>query len=329
MKKLRRSFIDLLILLNDSCFHTGDELGKSLNITRAAVWKLVNQLKMYGIDIYSERGKGYCLSTPTLFLDEKKIEKLLKSYGYEIKVDVYLDVDSTNTYLQKQTNTSQISLCMAEKQTHGRGRLQRSWVSPFAKNLYYSCSYPFCQDVAQLSGLSLLVSLVVVNTLKQFGIKQGLTVKWPNDVLYKGKKISGVLIDLSAQAYADALAIIGIGINVNMLDDAGQIDQLWISMQQILGHYIDRNLLCIALTKILISHLQKFNAKGFTSFLEEWSSLHCLHQEEVMVYRGVEKIIGVVNGVDELGQLLLQVKNGDILKINSGEVKIRKKSLHD
>ena len=122
----------------------------------------------------------------------------------------------------------------------GVGRFARHWHAPFADNLYFSMSHTFEHDISQLSGLSLVVGLTTLQTISSFGVDD-LQVKWPNDVLYKGQKLSGNLLEISAEAHHLARVIISIGINVNMAHNTScAINQPWCSMQQITGDLIDK-----------------------------------------------------------------------------------------
>lgn len=321
IKKVQASLIDIVNQLADGEYHDGTAIGQSLNITRSAVWKTIKKLTRYHIKIDSIKGKGYALREPISLLDLKKIKK---SHPSIFTIHLFETIDSTNEYLKKIKNVKQPVFCLAEHQTQGKGRFNRKWYSPFGQNIYLSCRFPFKKDVSELAGLSLVVGLVVRKTLKQFGLDDRLKVKWPNDIYYDNKKLSGVLIEIQAESH-DGIshAIIGIGINVNLLSsNATQISQPWISMRKILNQMIDRNLICRLLIQHLIENLNEFEAKGFSPFMDEWMLADCLMNKTIMLRNLKEKLKGTVRGINHQGQLLLQLNDGSIKALSSGDATI-------
>lgn len=316
-KKLNKHLIKIVTILNDYQYHDGSTLGEKLKITRSAVWKIIKKLQHYGIQMDSVKGKGYALLEPLTLLNAAKIKKNIEHNS--IDIHLFESIHSTSDYLKTVNQHKKIVISLAEQQTKGRGRLQREWYSPFGKNIYFSCLYHFHKDVSELAGLSLVVSLAVFNTLKSYGLGDLLRVKWPNDIIYDNKKLSGSLIDVQAETHGVSHVVIGIGINVNMLNEEANISQAWTSMQKILGRSIDRNALCIQLINQLMSHLNKFNAHGFSHFLDEWMESDCLIHQGITLQNLAEKVHGKVAGVSEHGHLLLQLANGTIQTFSSGD----------
>jgi BirA family transcriptional regulator, biotin operon repressor / biotin---[acetyl-CoA-carboxylase] ligase len=216
---------------------------------------------------------------------------------------------------------------VAEHQTGGKGRLGRGWHSPFGRNIYLSCLYPFHKDITELAGLSLLVSLAILRTLEQFGIHDNVTVKWPNDVICSGKKISGTLIELQAESHGASQAVIGIGLNVNMLiDEKRQISQSWTSMRRLTGKYLDRNLVCAALMNTLLDYLRRFERQGFAAFSDEWLAAEGMMGKSVIIKTGSETKTGIMSGINMQGHLLLKLDDGRTQAFSSGDTSIVKKS---
>jgi len=325
IKKLQSNFIRLVRILSDGCYHDGNSLGKTLNMTRSAVWKAIKKLEKYQIEIKSNKGKGYALASPLQLLDPDVIKQHCQSPS--IILDVFESIDSTNDYLKAINTIEKAIFCIAEEQTKGKGRLNRPWVSPFGKNIYFSCRYPFNKDVSALAGLSLVVGLAVVKTLQSYGISDKLQVKWPNDVYYDYKKLSGILLEIQAESH-DCMshAIIGVGINVNLLDDKA-ITQSWTSMHKILGHTVDRNLLCARLINYLLPYLKWFDEQGLAPFLAEWMESDCLLHKEITLKSVRNEITGIVRGVNAVGHLLVELADGRVCAFSSGEVTIVKDNL--
>lgn len=321
MKKLSPNLIQITSILSDLNYHNGDSIGSKLGITRSAVWKSIKKLEEYGIEISSIKNKGYQLKEPLLLIDKVKIENEIANPN--IEVQVFENIDSTNNYLKKTLNPDKRKVCFAETQTGGRGRMGRFWHSPFGQNIYMSYSYPFKKDVSELNGLSLAVGIACLNAIKEIGITAPIMLKWPNDGMYMGQKFMGNLIELHSESYGQSIATIGIGINVNMLLDSEVITQAWTSLKKITGEFVNRNHLCIALIHNLNATLEQFSKYGLREFLSQWQQLDFLYNQEIKLNNG--EYSGIAKGINEQGNLLLQLKNGQIQAFSSGEASINSK----
>jgi len=321
-KKLSMNLKKLVAILNDGQYHDGTCIGKKLKITRSAVWKIIQKLESYDITIQSIKGKGYALAEPLILLDKKLIQKNL--IQKDIKIIIFERIDSTNAYLKLHTKNNNIYVCFAEHQFNGKGRLDRIWHSPFGLNLYCSCSYTFHKDMSELSGLSLVVSLAVRATLQAY-LPASLKIKWPNDILYDHKKLSGILIEVNAESNGSSTAIIGIGINVNMISKKiDAILQPWISLRAISNQYIDRNALAASLINILLQYLTLFNLHGLKYFQQEWKLSDVLFNKNITLLHANTATTGRAIGINAHGLLLLKMKNNVIQAFSSGEVSVKK-----
>ncbi|OGT36493.1 MAG: biotin--[acetyl-CoA-carboxylase] ligase [Gammaproteobacteria bacterium RIFCSPHIGHO2_12_FULL_37_14] len=326
LKKTNLNLSHLVYLLNKSGYHNGISLGRDLGISRAAVCKLIQKLKDYDIQIDSVKKKGYALLEPLILLDRIKIQEYLMTT--DITIDLFERLSSTNDYLKLLDHSGNPRICLAEQQTHGRGRLARRWHSPFAQNIYFSCIYYFEKDISELAGLSLIVSLAVVTMLKHFQLSD-VQIKWPNDVFYNGQKLSGSLIEIEAETHGICRAIIGIGININMLNDqGGNISQEWTSMRIITKQYMDRNKICALLIDTLFAYLKKFSTHGLSIFQHEWQSVDLLFNKIVNLKNGTQDYTGRVTGINHLGNLLLEIRHGTIKAFSSGDTSIVKPGLY-
>lgn len=320
MKELHPNLIKIAGFLSNCEYHSGDDLGKSLAITRSAVWKAIKKLEHYGIQINSMKGKGYVLTEPLVLLDRQYIKKHLRiTDPNDIDIKVFASLASTNDYLHQHPNKkNKISICLAETQTQGRGRLGRSWLSPFGKNIYFSCRYSFQKDVSELAGLSLITGLAILKTLRQCGIANDLAVQWPNHIVWQSKKLAGSLIEMVAEANGHCDAIIGIGINVNLRHADTAFP--WSSMTQALGKYVNRNEVCALLASILIEYLTLFSERGFEAFKKEWLTNDYLVNQLVSLSSPKEKIQGLVLGINDYGHLLLQTADQTIRTCTTGDI---------
>lgn len=262
---------------------------------------------------------------PLILLKQDKIKQYL--IDDHIKLEIFENITSTNDYLKSMTITEPIQICLAEQQAQGRGRLGRKWYSPFGENIYMSYLYTLQKDINELAGLSMVATLAVMKTLKFYGILDHLVVKWPNDVIYKNKKLAGALVDVKANVQRMSKVIIGIGLNVNTLQVSNPFSQGWTSMRKILGKYIDRNVLSANLINHLTKYLAQFNQHGFSYFIDEWMQVEFLLNKTITVENFNKKIKGVVVGINNQGQLMLQLPSGNIQSFSSGDTTIMKKKI--
>ncbi len=315
----------VLSMLADGKFHSGQALGKALGVSRSAIWKQIKLIEESGIEVYSIKGRGYRIPGGLDLLDRLLIDEALEPVvRKELKhIALNLVIPSTNAMaVEAVYRDGHGSLYLAEQQTAGRGRRGRSWASPFASNLYFSLTWQFNNGAAALEGLSLAVGIALIRGLKQLGIDD-VQVKWPNDLLWRGKKLAGVLLEMSGDAAGECFVVIGVGINVRMPEAAAEdIDQPWTDLQQALGVAPSRNKLLAELMNQLVPMLEQFSSEGFAPFKEEWQALNAHSDQQVSLNVGNRQEQGVCRGVDHAGALLLEV-GGEVQAFHGGEVSVR------
>ncbi|BAP41908.1 biotin-[acetyl-CoA-carboxylase] synthetase [Pseudomonas sp. StFLB209] len=313
--------LTLLRLLADGAFHSGQVLGDELGISRSAVWKQLQQLQAeLGVELHKVRGRGYRLASALSLHDEQAIKNSGLPQGWS--VIVHESLDSTNAEAARliALGATMPTVVVAERQTAGRGRRGRKWVSPFAENLYFSLLLRIEGGMRQIEGLSLMVGLAVVEVLREFGVKEA-GLKWPNDVLSGRRKLAGILLELMGDPADVCHVVIGIGINVNM-QACSEVDQSWTSVRLEAGALCDRNHLAARLAGRLQELLQRHQQEGFSVFQAEWERNHLWQGREVTLLSGADRTEGVVLGIDELGALRLDV--GGIEKsFSGGELSLR------
>ncbi|WP_299182207.1 bifunctional biotin--[acetyl-CoA-carboxylase] ligase/biotin operon repressor BirA [uncultured Neptuniibacter sp.] len=317
----------LLSILADGKFHSGRELGEEIGISRSAIWKHIRRLEEGGLEIYSVKGRGYRVPGGLELLDvDRVVAGLLPSVASDIDdINLRLTIPSTNEFAMKECQIEDCHgrLYMAEQQTAGRGRRGRTWVSPFARNLYFSLVWRFEQGAAALEGLSLLVGLSIVKALEKQGIS-GVELKWPNDLLYRGQKLAGILLEVNGEASGQCQVVIGVGINVEMpRDQADSIDQPWIDLKTIAGKVLNRNHLLAEILNELVQGLRDFERNGFIGLVDEWQSYHAMQEQVIVLQVGGKLIEGVCQGVDSSGALLLETAAG-VQAFHGGEVSIQR-----
>lgn len=233
-------------------------------------------------------------------------------------------IDSTNQYLLERVNTlSSGESCLAECQTAGRGRRGKPWVSPFGCQLILSMYWRLEQGMAAAMGLSLAVGVAVVEALESLGYP-GVELKWPNDLYYQGRKLAGILVEMSGSAGASCHLVIGVGLNLAMPSREGEkIDQAWSELRHIQPELVDRNELAACVLLHLQQAMQTFEQTGLASFVESWNRLDHFAGQPVKLLMGEQVIRGIARGIDERGALRLETEEG--LKFYlGGELSLRR-----
>ncbi len=318
----------LLTLLQDGHCHSNESLSQSMKIAPLAILQIIQYWQHRGIEIQLVRGKGFCIPNGLCFLDKIKIlNQLMPNTLKQCDDLICLDqVESTNDYLLKRVSFKKpkILACFAEEQTQGKGRFnQRSWISPYANNIYHSLLWYFEKDPNELAGLSLAVAVFVTRALKKLGIHQGLELKWPNDILWCSQKLCGILIQMQARAHSYCAVVIGIGINTRLTTQK-DLDRPITSTEDILNQATDRNQLAALLVNELVSGLQQFELYGLKNILNEWQSLDSCRGKMVKLEGSRQEVIGQMVGISDQGQLLLKNAHGSLTAYSSGEVSLKK-----
>lgn len=255
-------------------------------------------------------------------MDEQALRSLLslefeQSLG---KIQIFDEIDSTNSESLRQIQSGSIEnrAIIANTQTAGRGRRGRQWLSPKNAGVYLSLTRHFSMEANALQALSLVTAISVLDVLQKLGA-QGLQLKWPNDVLFEGKKLAGILLELQ-QKDALSFVVFGVGVNIELsAEAAGSIDRPVIDLSSIIDEPPARIVLLAALLNKLCLNLSKYERSGFASFEERWNSLDCYRMSDIEIQNGETVLTGKSLGVDSEGSLLLETEQG-IQSINSGEV---------
>jgi BirA family biotin operon repressor/biotin-[acetyl-CoA-carboxylase] ligase len=315
----------ILTLLADGEFHSGTELADTLGISRSAVWKQLNGLVELGLQHSAVSGKGYRLERPLELLTASKINEAVNDQAAELisSLEIHDQIDSTNRYLveRSQNNAPSGSVCFAEHQTAGKGRRGRQWVSPYGCNIYLSVLWRFQQGPAAISGLSLAIGVAVIRALKQHQIDD-IGLKWPNDIYSQGKKLGGILVEVSGETDGPCSAVVGLGLNLFLPEaQAHSITQAWTDLSKIDGQdRLLRNKLAGALLNHLLPVIAEYEALGITAHLDEWRSYDCLSGKSATLFIGQQQFEGIVQGIDDNGMLLIERPDGRVQAFASGEV---------
>lgn len=224
-------------------------------------------------------------------------------------------------------------ICLAERQTAGRGRLGRRWVSPFGRNIYLSILWRYALAPAQLGGLSLACGVAVAQALHSLGI-EGIGLKWPNDVHWQRRKLAGLLLEVAGEAQGPSRVVVGVGINLGLrAADAEAIDQPWVDLTEVCGGHgssrdvpvrnvPSRHSLAAALIDHLTATLSRYADAGLAPFLDDWRALDAYNGELAVLIAGQQRIQGRYRGIDSQGNLRLDTAEGQ-RTFAAGEVSLR------
>lgn len=315
-------------MLADGQLHSGGALAESLGISRAAVWKAVHKAgEVLGLEVRSVRGRGYCLNAPLELLDpELMLAQMPKQAKQRIgRMEIYDDIDSTNSHLMReaQSGAPSGSLCVAERQSAGRGRHGRTWVSPFGTNIYLSLLWRFPSGPGQLGGLSLAAGAAVAGVLEAEGVPD-VALKWPNDVLWGRRKLAGLLLEVAGEAQGPSLVVAGLGLNTRLGEaQAADIDQPWVDLESVPGLSLEgRNRLAARLAGGMIDSMERYEREGLEPFLPDWARFDLYRGELVEVRLGERTLVGIHAGIDSQGALRLD-QDGRVQSFQAGEVSLR------
>lgn len=310
----------LISLLSDGQFHSGEQLGEQLGISRAAVSKHMAALKGLGLDLFSLTGKGYRLAVPLALYDQAQLQALAPM----APIHCFPVIDSTNQFLLERVNQARAGeCCLAECQTAGRGRRGKPWISPFGCQLILSMYWRLEQGMAAAMGLSLAVGVAVVEALESLGY-QGVELKWPNDLYYQGRKLAGILVEMSGSAGASCHLVIGVGLNLAMpVREGERIDQAWAELRHINPELVDRNQLAARVIERLQTAMQTFEQRGLGSFVDAWNRLDHFAGRPVRLLMGDQEVRGIARGIDDRGALRLETEEG-IKFYLGGEISLRR-----
>lgn len=315
-------FLEVLRLLSHQEFVSGEHIARRLGCSRTTIHNAVQTANEAGVVVHAVQGRGYRLAGEMDWLDPASFSERLDAAGFH--VHYFASIPSTNSYLldESRKGAPHRTVAIAEWQTQGRGRRGRTWLAPLGNGLAFSLLWRSGRPAAELSGLSLAVGVALVGALRGLGLMRA-EVKWPNDIVVDGQKLAGVLIELSGDMLGPSAAVIGVGINLQGGDELSQtVGQAVTDLSTHLGH-VNRNEVFMALLMALDEVLARFEHAGFAAFREAWNMCHAYHERTVDVLTGQgERIAGVAKGVDELGALLLDTREG-LQRFHSGDVSLR------
>ncbi len=306
---------------------SGEYLSQCLNISRTAVWKRINALKKEGYKIVASTKKGYCMLDSNLPYGKLAIEENLSTQIFGRSIEFYNEVDSTNNVLKKlaQEGAAEGTVVIADCQTRGRGRLGRSWLSAPGKGIWMSLLIRPELDPGNVQVLTLAASVAVAKALDRFKIP-GTGIKWPNDILIRGKKVCGILTELSAEIDRIFWVIAGIGLNVNHLEFPEEIKDTATSIRIEANpdRPVDRSRLAAEIINNFEEIYNTFIEEGPEAVIAQWKDYSLTLEKKVkLISPNGEYIKGTAVDIMPDGRLVLKRDDGTLEYIMSGEISLR------
>lgn len=314
----------------DARFISGAELARQFGVTRTAIWKAIEQLRGMGLQVEAITHRGYRLPDAISPLDVSCVRGLL-SDGTRASLrngECTGEIDSTNSALLARAAPppGQFDFITAEHQSAGRGRRGRSWLAPPGGAVCLSWSWSFEAIAAGMGALSLAIGVSARRALATLGI-EGIQLKWPNDLLFRGAKLGGILIEMRTESGGPVHVVVGIGLNVAL----GSVLRRQLAAQGVAATDLeslagtgtpDRNTLVAALLDHGVDAARQFAQAGFVPFHEEFLAADALRGHPVSLHGSGPVESGIARGVEVDGALLVE-RDERIHRVMAGEVSVR------
>lgn len=313
----------LIVALADGGWRSGPALAARLGVTRSAVSARIARLRRAGIDVYAVSGKGYRLAEAIDLLDARAVRRELSTAGQTMLDQLILRqrVDSTNTVLAGHRDGA-TRACLAEHQSAGRGRAGRSWVSPFAANLYLSVGHELVLPKAPVATISLAVGVVLAETLAALGVPD-IGLKWPNDLWIGRDKVGGILTEARGEVGGAARLIVGVGLNVAMpRSQAEAVGQPWTRLVDHVSPPLSRSRIAGQCLNAVLSALREFEVHGFAPFAARWSRYDRVAGQPVHLIENERRTPAIARGIAEDGALMIDV-DGRQRAVYAGDISLR------
>ncbi|MBM7557164.1 biotin--[acetyl-CoA-carboxylase] ligase [Halanaerobacter jeridensis] len=321
-KLLRRTKVLELLHKNSADYLSGQELSKQLGVSRTSIWKYINYFKEAGYKIESSSKLGYRLVESADILLPEEIDLGLDTEFMGQNIIQYDEVDSTNQLAKEQAenNAKEGTVVIAEKQVAAKGRVGRKFSSPKG-GIWLSCILRPDLKPVLATRATYLSSLALAKTIAEL-TNLDPKIKWPNDVLLNGAKVSGILTEMGAELDQINYLIVGLGINAN-IDKKNlpvEVQDRATTLYHELGQKIDRIKFVQYLLKFIEESYRQIN--DFNALLEEWKKYAYTIGKKVVVSSARNKISGIAIDIAEDGALILEV-DGQEKKVYSGDVSLR------
>ncbi len=303
-------------------YTSGEALSAKLGLSRTAVWKYVEALRGKGYRIDAVPARGYRLMDVPDRLTPLELAPLLSTHHLGQSIHFHESLPSTNQAAFKLAadGAEHGEVVIAEQQTAGKGRRGRTWVSPTGLNLYFSAILRPELAPQHAPELTLVAAVALAETLREAGADA--LIKWPNDVQIDGRKVAGILTELSAEPERVHFVVLGVGVNLNASreDFPPEVAPTAISLSEALGQRVNRALFATALWGRLEEWLDLHHEVGFEPVRERWKELSSTLGQDVLVRTDRTELRGVAEDIDEAGALLVRTAGGSLERVLAGDV---------
>lgn len=298
---------------------SGEEISRSLNISRAAIWKYIQELRKDGYEIEAVPHLGYkIVDVPDkLLAQEVQFELQTKILGSKFFYHETLVSTMDEAFRLGMEGAPEGAVVCAETQTKGRGRLGRSWSSPKYKGIYSSIILRPRLSAADLSKLTLLSAVAVAEAVEKVSGVQAM-IKWPNDLLVKNKKLAGILTELRAEVDQMKFVVIGLGININ--NSGAQLIEGATSLKNEAGQTFSRVEVLREILRAFERWYVRCNKEGFDELFKAWKERSATLGKRVRITDPASIVEGVAVDLDSDGGLLIRQDSGVVVKKLAGDV---------
>ena len=307
---------------------SGADLSQKLRVSRAAIWARIEDLRSLGYDIEASPHRGYrLLSAPDVLHADDLISRLGKTEVIGRDIRVFEETTSTNDVIEKlaRDGVKEGVVVFAESQTRGPGRLGRKWMSPAKRGLWFSVLLRPDLRPQETTRLNVASATALRRAIEsQTGLKP--EIKWPNDILIHGKKVAGILTELSGELDHVKYVVLGIGVDVNLSqgDFPTELRKLATSLKAELGKPVSRPELAVVILRELDRDYARITSGQFAAVADEWEEHGTTIGQEVTIRTGDRRIRGRAESLGEDGELLLRTEHGHLERIIGGDVTLDK-----
>ncbi len=319
----------ILQILNEypDRFMSGESISRKLKCSRTAIWKHIQELRDHGYEFDAAPRMGYRLKRRPSRLEIPSIVDKLQTKVMGQSFHYYENVESTQSIAHNliAAGAKEGTVVIAERQTAGRGRMGRSWFSPAGKGIWLSLILTPRIPLQLCPQLTLLVSVALCRTISSL-LHVDIGIKWPNDLLIHGRKVSGILLESSAEDERLRYVIAGIGISVNLSkqDFPEELQDIATSLMIESGLEVNREELIAAFLKEFEDLYAIVHEQGFAPIRSLWEALSVSLNCPIRVYTSKGWVTGTAQSIDDLGALVIQQDNGEEVKIYSGDVEVHR-----
>lgn len=315
----------LRILKETPGYVSGQQLCERLGVSRTMVWKAIRQLEKEGCQIQAVRNRGYCLMDQGDVLTEAELKSVLDTEWLGKKLVCFDETDSTNIRARRlaEEGAPHGTLVVAERQTAGRGRRGRNWDSPAGSGIWFSMMLRPEIEPVHASMITLVAGMAVVKGIEEVtGLKP--MIKWPNDAVLNGKKISGILTEMSTEEDSVRYVVVGVGMNINTETFPEELEGLAASLKTEAGREFRRSLVLGAVCRAFETYFEIFQRdRSMEGLMEEYNRMLVNLDRQVCVLDPKGEYTGTARGIDRQGSLLVEKEDRTVIPVISGEVSVR------